>query len=330
MQILRNEIRTGILVLFTLGLSVGVILYLSAPGLFRPVAHYKVFFDDAAAIKPGASVMLAGRKIGTVESIQSPVAPPHRPPGRPECEVMITVQVASDAEIFKANDVSMRTFGLLSEYVIDFTNGDSNSGRAVTGDWFVGTRSPDLSEIGPVVLKRLDPVLKELASTLTELRRTSVNLTDLTAKDSKMVIALNGTLENFRSVGGNLKTMTDKGGSVEAALSSLQNTLQAVQQLTSQASKDNNLEKTLANLNGFSERLKSVLGQLQNTLGTALPRLDGILADLNDLTAKLKSQPWRIVWPTTIKYDKDRVQDARERVPAAPSPRKSKEKTVQN
>jgi ABC-type transporter Mla subunit MlaD len=321
MQILRNEIRTGILVIFTIGLAVGVVLYLSAPGLFRPVAHYKVFFDDAAAIKPGASVMLAGRKIGTVESIQSPVAPSHRPSGRPDCEVMITVQVALDAEIFKANDVTMRTFGLLSEYVIDFTNGDSNSGRAVTGDSFVGTRTPDLSEIGPVVIKRLDPVLKELTSTMTELRRTSVNLTDLTAKDSKMVTTLNGTLENFRSVGGNLKTMTDKGGSVDVALSSLQNTLQGAQQLITQANKDNNLEKTLANLNGFSERLKSVLSQLQNTLSTSLPRLDAVLADLNDLTAKLKTQPWRIVWPTTIKYPQTQQ---------VTPPRKPREKTAQN
>src|SRR4029077_16652483 len=65
MQILRNEIRTGILVILTIGLTVGIVLYLSAPGLFRPIVHYRVFFDDAAAIKPGASVLLAGRKIGT-------------------------------------------------------------------------------------------------------------------------------------------------------------------------------------------------------------------------------------------------------------------------
>src|ERR1700737_3062867 len=112
MQILRNEIRTGILVILTIGLAVGVVLYLSAPGLFRPIAHYKVFFDDAAAIKPGSSVLLAGRKIGTVEYIQSPVPLAQRPPGRPDCEVVITVEVSAEAQIFKANEVSMRTFGL--------------------------------------------------------------------------------------------------------------------------------------------------------------------------------------------------------------------------
>jgi ABC-type transporter Mla subunit MlaD len=309
MQILRNEIRTGILVILTIGVAVGIVLYLSAPGIFRPVAHYRVFFDDAAAIKPGASVLLAGRKIGTVERIQSPVPTAQRPPGRPEWEAMITVQVSKDAEVYRANDVTMRTFGLLSEYVIDFTNGDPNSGRAATGDSFVGVRVPDLGEVGPVIIKKLDPVLKEATSTLSELRRTSQNLTELTAKDSKLINTLDGTLDNFRLVGGNLKILTDKGGPVDSALNGVQttlqgaqSTLQGVQQLTAQVNKDNNLEKTLTNLNGSSERLKSLLAQLHGSLDTALPHLDGILSDLNDLTAKLKTQPWRIVWPTTIKY----------------------------
>jgi ABC-type transporter Mla subunit MlaD len=309
MQILRNEIRTGILVILTIGLAVGIVLYLSAPGLFRPVAHYKIFFDDAAAIKPGASVLLAGRKIGTVERIQSPVPMAQRPPARPEWEAMITVQVAQDAEIYKANDVTMRTFGLLSEYVIDFTNGDPNSSRAATGDSFVGVRVPDLGEVGLVIIKKLDPVLKEATSTLSELRRTSQNLTELTAKDSKLIGNLDRTFDNFRLVGSNLKTLTDKGGpvdstlnGVQATLQGAQTTLQGVQQLTAQVNKDNNLEKTLANLNGSSERLKSLLAELRGTLDTALPHLDGILSDLNELTVKLKTQPWRMIWPSTIKY----------------------------
>ena len=32
MQILRNEVRTGLLVILTLGLVVGVVLYISSPG----------------------------------------------------------------------------------------------------------------------------------------------------------------------------------------------------------------------------------------------------------------------------------------------------------
>jgi hypothetical protein len=33
-----------------------------------------------------------------------------------------------------------------------------------------------------------------------------------------------------------------------------------------------------------------------------LPRLEAIVGDLNELTGKLKEQPWRVIWPSTIKY----------------------------
>ena len=53
MQILRNEIRTGLMVILTLGLVVCVVLYISSPGLFRPLKSFRVYFDNAAGIKPG-------------------------------------------------------------------------------------------------------------------------------------------------------------------------------------------------------------------------------------------------------------------------------------
>ena len=121
MQVLRSEVRTGLLVLLTMGLAVGVVLYLSSPGLLRPLKPFRVYFDNAAGIKQGATVMLAGRKIGTVSRIQSPVALKDRPAERLDYEAMVEVQVQSDAQIYKENTVSMRSFGLLAELVIDFS-----------------------------------------------------------------------------------------------------------------------------------------------------------------------------------------------------------------
>src|SRR6202011_3610403 len=144
MQILRNEVRTGLMVLLTLGLVVSVVLYISSPGLFRPLKSFLVYFDDAAGIKPGAAVMLAGRKIGTVAEIRSPVPINDRPEQKLSYEAMVRVQVSKDAQIYKATTVAMRSFGLLAELVIDFTNGDPDSGLAEPNAKFAGTRSPDL------------------------------------------------------------------------------------------------------------------------------------------------------------------------------------------
>jgi ABC-type transporter Mla subunit MlaD len=298
MQILRNEVRTGLMVLLTLGLVVSVVLYISSPGLFRPLKSFLVYFDNAAGIKPGAAVMLAGRKIGTVADIQSPVPLNDRPEHKLNYEAMVRVQVAEDSQIYRETTVAMRSFGLLAELVIDFTSGNPDSGLAEPNAKFVGTRSPDLAEVGPLIINKLEPVLRQAELTLAELQKTSHNLTVLTAQDA----VLTGTLKSFGAVGANLKTITEKGGGLDSALVSVHEVLSNVKDVTAQLQKDHNLEKTLVNFKASSAQLKVILDSLDKTMGSVLPRLDLIAGDLSQLTGKLKQQPWRVIWPSTIKY----------------------------
>jgi hypothetical protein len=199
----------------------------------------------------------------------------------------------------------MRSFGLLAELVIDFTNGNPNSGLAEPNEKFVGLRAPDLGEVGPLIIQKLEPALKQSEATLAELQKTSRNLTLLTAKDS----VLTGALKNFQEVGANLKGMTEKGGRldsalgrVEEALGNVRKVLDNVRDVTQQLQKDNNLQKTLANFETSSGKLKVILDSLDRTLKTDLPRIDLIVSDVGQLTDKLKRQPWRAIWPSTIKY----------------------------
>src|ERR1700739_2600222 len=74
MRLQKNEIMTGLLVVGTVAVLVFVLVLLGAPGLFRPLVTYKIYFDNAAGIKLGAPVMLAGRQIGQVEKLYSPVS----------------------------------------------------------------------------------------------------------------------------------------------------------------------------------------------------------------------------------------------------------------
>src|SRR5213596_4322797 len=74
MQLQKNEIMTGLLVVGTVAALLFVLVLLGAPGLFRPLVTYKIYVDNAAGIKQGAPVMLAGRKIGQVQKLFSPVS----------------------------------------------------------------------------------------------------------------------------------------------------------------------------------------------------------------------------------------------------------------
>src|SRR5437667_7334221 len=122
MQLQRNELMTGLLVVGTVAVIVGILILLGAPGLFRPLVTYKVYFDNAAGIKLGAPVLLAGRKIGQVQKLYSPVtreedqraqeaaaqirppdpnASPTPPNGKPKFEVRVDVQVDKSALVYR-------------------------------------------------------------------------------------------------------------------------------------------------------------------------------------------------------------------------------------
>ena len=122
MQLQRNEIMTGLLVIATIAVVAFVLVLLGAPGLFRPLVTYKIYFDNAAGIKQGAPVMLAGRKIGQVQKLFSPVSSeeekraqaaaaavrppePHASPtpsdGRPKFEARVEVQVDKSARVYR-------------------------------------------------------------------------------------------------------------------------------------------------------------------------------------------------------------------------------------
>src|SRR5438046_10304781 len=74
MQLQKNEIMSGLLAVGTVAVLVFDLVLLGAPGLFGPLVTYKIYVDNAAGIKQGAVVMLAGRKIGQVQKLFSPVS----------------------------------------------------------------------------------------------------------------------------------------------------------------------------------------------------------------------------------------------------------------
>src|SRR5436853_1599307 len=229
MQLRRNEILTGLLVVGTIAVLVGTLILLGTPGLFRPLATYRLYFDNAAGIKLGAPVLLAGRKIGQVQKLYSPVSPeedrrareataavrPSEPAAsptpattKPKFEVRVDVQVDKSAQVYRDAMVRMITLGLLGEMAIDFTQGTEASGRARDGESFAGERAPDFSEAAAKLLDVIQPVAKEATNTLKELQSTAQNLSRITDENSE----LNQALVQFKNFGENLVDLTSDEG----------------------------------------------------------------------------------------------------------------------
>jgi len=301
---------TGLLVMTTVAVLVFVLILLGAPGLFRPLITYHIYIDNASAIKLGAPVMLAGRKIGQVEKLFSPVsrdeskkaedvdAAVHPPepgssptpapsPNRIKFEARIDVQIDKKAMVYRDSRARLISLGLLGEYAIDFTQGNESSGRAQNGEVFAGERAPDFSEVASKVVEILAPVAKEATNALKELQNTTQNLGKITDDDSQ----LNMAIGQFRTFAENITSLTARN-------SSLNQSLDNIKDISSQISENDNLKITLQNFRDSSERLKSTLNSLSPDLKTAG-------ANIADLTSTVKTEPWRLLWPSKKKYPDD-------------------------
>jgi ABC-type transporter Mla subunit MlaD len=309
MQLRRNEIMTGLLVIGTIAVIVFVLVLLGAPGLFRPLVTYKIYVDNAAGIKQGAPVMLAGRKIGQVQKLYSPVLPdeekraveadaavhppqPNASPtpsdGKPRFEARIDVQVDKSARVYRDARPRLIQLGLLGDMAIDITQGTESSGRAKDGGMFAGERTPDLGEAAAKMLEVIKPVAAEATNTLKDLQQTSQNLNRLTDENSELTLALG----QFKTFGTHLVELT-------APESALSHSLTNIEKISTSLTENDNIEVTLQNLRTSSEKLKITVAEF-----------GPVGENLKQFSETIKAQPWRLIWPTTKKYPQEEQQRA--------------------
>jgi ABC-type transporter Mla subunit MlaD len=194
--------------------------------------------------------------------------------------------VDRNAVVYKDSKARLITLGLLGETAIDFTQGDESSGLARDGEMFAGERVPDFGESIAKMLDIVKPVAVEATGTLKELQTTAQNLSRITDEYSQ----LNMALAQMRTFAENLTNMTARDSSVSIALKN-------VEKISTDLSSNDNIQITLQNFRESSDRLKSLLGELSH-IG---PDLKESTQNVKELTATVKSQPWRLIWPSTVK-----------------------------
>jgi ABC-type transporter Mla subunit MlaD len=307
MQLQRNEVMTGLLVVGTVAIITAVLILLGAPGLFRPLVMYRIYVDNAAGIKLGAPVLLAGRQIGQVQKLSSPVsreedqraqevAAQFHPPdpnatpvpsnGKPTFEVRVDVQVDKNAVVYRDARTRLMQLGLLGEMAIDITQGTEAAGRARDGEMFAGERTPDFSEAISKMLEIIKPVAAEATTTMKELEATAQNLGRLTDANSE----LNQALAQFKTFGVHLVDLTAPEGSLTKSLKN-------IEQISDDLAANHNLEVTLQNFRVSSDKLKSMMTELEPQIGSAGE-------NLREFTENVKAQPWRLIWPSTRKSER--------------------------
>ena len=167
------------------------------------------------------------------------------------------------------------------------------------------------------MLDIVKPVAAEATNTLKELQTTAQNLSRITDENSQ----LNMGLAQFRTFVENLTSLTARDSSLSIALAN-------IEKISTDLSNNDNIKITLQNFRESSDKLKSTLDDLSQ-LG---PDLKASGTNIKELTETVKTQPWRLIWPSTKKYPQEeqaaaenapvkKTTKSRARATATPPPR---------
>ncbi|MGH8094300.1 MAG: MlaD family protein, partial [Chthoniobacterales bacterium] len=191
------------------------------------------------------------------------------------------------AVVYKKSDVRLMTLGLLGDTAIDISGGNDHAGKAEAGQVFVGNRVPDFSEAIARLLGIVQPVATEATATLKDLQNAVAHISKITDDNGPLTLGL-----------AQFKIFTEHLNELTAPDSSLSKSLAHIEDLSNQLTKNDNITVTLANFRDSSEQLKAAL----DILG---PDLKATLRNTKDFTATIRTQPWRLIWPSTKKYPEE-------------------------
>ncbi len=248
---------------------------------FNPSMPYLLLFTASVrGLNPEAPVEFRGIRVGTVDGASFkylPDDPEHRVP------VLIKIDPSVLANQKGSDSAAAREF--IARSVANGLRATLKTGSLLTGQLFVeldyqkNVQPATIASVGgydvlPTVPSAgLDELEEKVGGLLDKFKALQLE---------KTVDAANEALFEVKGAVANLDKLTAPGGSLDQ-------TVNNAAKITGELSRNNDLSAILRNVRSASDELKTTT------------------VNLNEATDTLKRQPWRLIWPSTKKYnDRDK------------------------
>ena len=160
-QLKWSQLRVGLTVLFA-SVTLGVLIFVMSGtgGWFTRKITLRSYFDNAAGLRQGAPVRLAGVDIGNVTGIQIVSGKPMTP-----VEVTMKVNTKYSFDLHKDSVTLMSTAGILGETFVDVDSTTAKGPPAADGDTLAARDQPDIQDVvraSQGTLQNMDSLLKRV------------------------------------------------------------------------------------------------------------------------------------------------------------------------
>jgi phospholipid/cholesterol/gamma-HCH transport system substrate-binding protein len=167
-QITWAQLRVGGLVIVSLAvLAIGIFFISGQTRFFSRKYELKTYFSEAAGLRAGSQVRLAGVPVGAVEQVHiSPYPEPAR-----AVEVILSIPRDYQQEIRTDSEASLETAGLLGEAYVNITRGQPDQPVVPPGGSVKSRQEADIKRI-----------MQNTNDVVSNLRELSARLNDITTE----------------------------------------------------------------------------------------------------------------------------------------------------
>lgn len=283
---MSSELRTGILALVAIALSLWGIKYIQGSNILSKSQTFYAYYDDVTGVQIGTPVQVSGVSVGSVSGRELSVE---------DRRVRLTFTLEREVPLPKDTRAILATVSLLGDMaiVLDYPQPCSGANCAEAGDTFAGltqgTVEAMLGEGG------LTSYIDQLKSGLLEAIDSLNN--GLLSEDSEGPLAesvrdLRGTMKNLNAATGRMNLMLQRSSPA------LESTLSSVAQLTETLEQQKQaIAGIISNTDSLSQQMvdaqlgeavagaKETISKLNETLVTANSAMGGV----DELVGQLKA-----------------------------------------
>ena len=276
----RSDLISGAFALLVIAATLGTVVYLQAIGPSIQGANYSIVFEDVGGLGSNAPVIVAGQRVGKVDSIKTVPVVSADGSRRVEVEVGIVImEEYAETVVVPVDSVAQVQMGSLfgGPQLILVLGRSKELVRA-------GQRFP-LKGRPPV---EINDIIESAQETIKELQVGIKKISDLLA-DDKFAANIRESMEFMRSALGRL----DKGlAEMEPAFGKVGPTFDSAQALIDElraliTQNTDAINGTLASLQSASGKLDKMLGDEESGVPVLVSNLNSIANNLDSLVSSL-------------------------------------------
>ena len=249
---MSTETRVGILVIAALATFAFFIIRIEEVAVFRPDGSYeiRIELDNIAGLTRDAPVLLAGVRVGRVESVGL----------TPDGKALVILTLVQDVKLYNDAIASVASMGVMGDKYLEVIPGTPGSGTVPEGGFIRGGE--------PISIDRMVAVVNDIAK---DLERTTDSLSNVFGTEEGQA-SMKGILANVEGFSAELESfMISNRAGFEDGVGGFRRALQRIDRMSGDL--EDSLPELVTDIRAVAKDLSGLIGDSQENLGDATDNL---------------------------------------------------------